>query len=151
MALELYKPEDATRSRGGLAVLIAGLLGYGIYSLYDFLAVGFWQRDLIGGALGDEFPLSPRVILAGVLFIALGVALYLLINNKKIVDFLIATEDEMTKVSWSPKHEVISSSVVVVATTVILGLYLWAVDTMLVFLKNNVPWEVFWDKVLGGA
>ena len=53
MALELYKPEDATRSRGGLAVLVAGLLGYGIYSLYDFLALGFWQRDLIGGALGD--------------------------------------------------------------------------------------------------
>lgn len=151
MALELYKPEEATRSRGMLAVLVAGMLGYGVYSLYDFLAIGFWQRDLIGGALGDEFPLSPRVILSGVLFVALGIATYVLVNHKKVVEFLIATEDEMTKVSWSPRHEVISSSVVVVATTVILGLYLWAVDSLLVFLKNSVPWDVFWNRVLGGA
>lgn len=151
MALELYKPEDATRSRGMLAVLIAGLLGYGIYSLYDFLAIGFWQKDLIGGVLGDEFPISPRVILSGALFVALGIGTYMLVNHHKVVDFLIATEDEMTKVSWSPRHEVISSSVVVVATTVILGLYLWGVDSLLVFLKNAVPWDVFWNRVLGGA
>ena len=55
MAVELYKPEEATRSRGLLAVLIASLLGYGIYSLYEWLQMDFWQMDLIGGALGDEF------------------------------------------------------------------------------------------------
>jgi preprotein translocase SecE subunit len=151
MALELYKPEDATRSRGLLAVMIAALLGYGIYSLYEFLAIGFWQKDLIGGVLGDEFPLSPRVILAGVLFVVLGIATYLVVNNQKIVDFLIETENEMLKVSWSPRHEVISSSVVVVATTVILGIYLWGVDSLLVWFKRGVPWEVLWDRLLGGA
>jgi len=78
MALELYKPEEATRSRGLSAVIMAALSGYGVFSLYEFLAFSFWQQDLIGGALGDEFPLSPRVLLALGLLVALGIAIYLI-------------------------------------------------------------------------
>ncbi|RMG16888.1 MAG: preprotein translocase subunit SecE [Planctomycetota bacterium] len=142
MALELYKPEEATRSRGLLAVLAGGLSLFGVLSLYDYLSVGFWDDDLVHGLLGDEFPLSPRVILAAVLILTCALVIYLLANNHKIVDFLIATEKELEKVSWPPKHEVISSSIAVCVTTVVLAAYLGLVDFGLVQFKDSV-----WPKL----
>jgi preprotein translocase subunit SecE len=144
MALELYKPDEATRWRGGLSVVTGGLLLYGIVALYDFLAVGFWVKDYSGGVLGDEFPLSPRLILCGILTIITALAIYMLANHKKIVEFLILTDKEMEKVSWPPKHEVISSSIAVCVTTVIMAIYLGVVDFGLVKFKETV-----WPKILG--
>lgn len=146
MALELYKPEEATRWRGGLSACLAAVLLYGIVSLFDFLAVGFWVDDLAGGVLGDEFPVSPRLLLCGVLTLVVAVAIYLLANNPKIVEFLILTDKEMQKVSWAPKHEVISSSIAVCVTTVILSVYLGVVDFGLVQFKDTV-----WPKILGAV
>src|SRR5687768_10232217 len=106
MALELYKPEEATRTRGLIAVLLAALLGYGLFSLHEYLgAWDFWKKDLIEQALGAEFPISPRVMLVSVLGIITAVGIYLLTNHPRVVDFLIDTEKEMQNVSWPPKHE----------------------------------------------
>lgn len=149
MALELYKQNEATRTRGLIAVLLALLLGYGLVQLHDFLAVGFWKDDLLGNLLGDDFPVSPRVIIVAVLAILAAVAIYVLCNHPRVVDFLIDTEKEMQNVSWAPRHEVISSSIVVVITVVVLAVYLGLVDYALVMAKDRVPWDQFWDKVLG--
>lgn len=151
MALELYKPEEATRIRGLVAVLLAGAMAYGVYSLHEFLAAGFWADDLTSGALGADFPLSPRVILCIALGIALSVGIYVLSNHPKVVDFLIDTEKEMTNVSWPPQHEVISSSLIVCVCVVIMAAYLGAVDYVLVLIKDQVPWDTLWDKIFGGA
>lgn len=149
MALELYKPEEATRSRGTIAVLLGALLGYGIFSLYEFLAVAFWQNDLTKGWLGDEFPISPRVILCTILMIVVAVGIYFLCNWPRVVDFLIDTEQELSKVSWAPRHEVISSSIVVVVTVAVLAVYLGLVDTGLSLFKEQIDWNAVYDRVLG--
>lgn len=150
MALELYKPEEATRTRGLIGVLLAGLLGYGLFHLHEFLAGwSFWKDDMASGALGAEFPISPRVLLVAVLGVLTALGIYLLVNHHRVVDFFIDTEKEMQNVSWAPKHEVISSSIVVVITVIILAGYLGLVDYALVMAKDNVPWESFWTKVLG--
>ena len=159
MALELYKPDEATKSRGGLALLLGSLLLYGVVSLYDYLAMDFWQDDLTKGAMGDEFPVSPRVILCVILMLVTAAGIYVASNHKKGVDFLISTEAEMQKVSWAPKHEVISSSIVVVVTLIILAIYLGLVDYGLVLFSDfstqvdgkPVPvWPRFWGWVFGG-
>ncbi|MEZ6188268.1 MAG: preprotein translocase subunit SecE [Planctomycetota bacterium] len=129
---------------------MAALLGYGVLSLYEFLAFDWWQKDLARGLLGDEFPFSPRVILAGVLFAVLGLGIYLVVNHTKVVDFLIDTEAELHKVSWAPKHEVVSSSIVVIVTTIVIGVYLFFVDYLLNGLRTWVPWDSFWNTVFGG-
>lgn len=147
MAVELYKPDQATKSRGGIAILIAALLGYGVVSLYDYLAMGFWQDDLTSGMLGDEFPISPRVVLCGILTVLCAIAIYVAYNNKKAVDFLISTEIEMTKVSWPTWHEVRDSSIVVCITVVILAVYLGLVDYGLALFTQQIPWDQFWTKV----
>ena len=43
-------------------------------------------------------------------------------------DFLIATEGEMKKVSWSSRKEIIGATKVVIAFTLILAFLLGAVD-----------------------
>lgn len=149
MALELYKPDEATKSRGGIAVLLGALLLYGVVSLYDYLAMDFWQDDLTKGMLGDEFPISPRVILCMVMMIAFAIGIYATVNHKKAVDFLIATENEMQKVSWPSKSEVISNSIVVIICTIILAIYLGGVDYLIVLFKNTPNWDSLWDKIFG--
>jgi len=57
-----------------------------------------------------------------------------LTNRAKSADFLIATEGEMKKVSWSSKKEVIGSTKVVVITTFVLAVILFAVDLVFAFL-----------------
>ena len=146
MALELYKPEEATRSRGGLAAVTGALVLYGVMSLFDWLEGGWWSEDLIGNLLGDEFPISPRVILAAGLVIVFAFIIYTLANHAKIVDFLIATEKEMEKVSWPPKHEVISSTIAVCVTVVVLAAYMGLVDLGLVQIKDEV-----WPRIEVGV
>ncbi len=144
MALELYKPEEATRSRGGIAVLCGAILLYGVFSLYEYLAGGFWQMDLTRGAMGDEFPIGPRDLLCGVLVVVCAIGIYALCNHRRVVDFLIDTEAEMQKVSWPPRNEVISSSIVVVLCVIILAVYLGVVDYGLVLVRDKVPWDRLW-------
>ena len=152
MALELYKPEEATRSRGGLAVCGGGLLLYGVLSFYEWL--GGWPRmeeDLSGGMLGDEFPLSVRVILASILLVVCAVGTYIAVNNQRAVEFLISTEGEMAKVSWPTKTEVFNNSVVVIICTVLIGIYLGLVDLGLASLKGLAFWDNMWGSIFGGG
>jgi preprotein translocase subunit SecE len=54
--------------------------------------------------------------------------MFWIVNRPKTADFLIATEGEMKKVSWSSRKEVIGSTKVVMITTFILAVLLLAVD-----------------------
>lgn len=152
MALELYKPEEATRSRGGIAVCVGALLLYGVLSLYEWLgSFEAMEKDFSGGMFGDEFPLNARVLIAAILLFACAISVYIAVNNQRAVEFLISTEAEMTKVSWPTKQEVFQNSFVVIVVTVLIGIYLGLVDLALAAFKNNIPWDTFWGNVFGGG
>jgi preprotein translocase subunit SecE len=59
-------------------------------------------------------------------FLAVGVFLYWLLNEHTVADFMIASEGELKKVSFSSKHEIAVSTfvviIVVILTAVMLGL-----------------------------
>ena len=63
-----------------------------------------------------------------------------MVNRAKSADFLIATEGEMKKVSWASRKEVIGSTKVVIVTTLIVAVILFAVDILfrIVFLRLGV-------------
>ena len=82
---------------------------------------------------------------AGLAFIA---GIYWLVNYPKFVDFLVETENEMKKVSWASRRQVLTESFVVVVTVLILGVYIFLVDSTLIFVKQ-LPWDGFWDRMLG--
>ncbi|HVY62383.1 MAG TPA: preprotein translocase subunit SecE [Planctomycetota bacterium] len=135
-AFEVYKPDQAVKSRWALGICTISLAAFGCYQL--FYSLGEWAHGHIYSGfrpLGEEFPISWALVLSIVLFIAGAVGTWWAVNHARLVDFLTETELEMTKVSWSSKREVVGSSIVVVATVIILGVWIAAVDVTL-----SLPW-----------
>ena len=67
--------------------------------------------------------LIPLALIVGCFFVLLRV-----VNSKRPADFMIATEGEMKKVSWSSKKEIVGSTKVVIVTLLIMGAILFFVD-----------------------
>ena len=52
-------------------------------------------------------------------------------------EFLIATEAEMNKVSWTPKRRLMQDTIVVLTTTLLMALFLLVVDLFWGWLLSN--------------
>jgi len=120
MAVRLYKPGQGRYVRlgtAGGAGLVALVIGYYAYTLLAaHVPEDFAYKVYVGYAV-------PALLFAG---LALLVAKYL--NDPRAADFLIATESEMKKVSWSSKAEVLGSTMVVIVTVIILAAFIFVMD-----------------------
>lgn len=116
---ELYKKGQGKYTRMGTLI---GVMGVGLIGAY-----------VLSNAL-TAFPLLANPLarfgVPTVLFIALGVLMVWIVNRPQTADFLIATEGEMKKVSWSSKKEIVGSTKVVIITTLILAAILLGVDVV---------------------
>ena len=61
---------------------------------------------------------------------------------KELREFLTEVRTELKKVTWPSKQEVQTTTIVVVATTIFFGFYLWGLDiafsrALAVVLKHN--------------
>jgi len=65
------------------------------------------------------------------LFAAAAFGIFRLVNHERFADFLIATESEMKKVSWSSRAELVGSTIVVIVTVLVMAMYIFGVDTVL--------------------
>jgi preprotein translocase SecE subunit len=171
VALTIYRAEEGTKVRGTLTFFIGSLLFYGIYSLYNWLAGGWWSQKIPGleDALGTEFSLDYRLLIVLPLLIGAVIGLYYLYNNKRWADFLVETEAEMKKVSWATRRQVVNESMVVVLTVLVLAIYIFSVDFGVVTVQRRVPnwilgpqpsatvvggtrpakWDDIWNKLFG--
>ena len=52
--------------------------------------------------------------------------------------FLIDVKNELYKVTWPGKQQVISSTIVVIIATLIVGVYLWLLDISMSFGISNI-------------
>ena len=66
-------------------------------------------------------------------FCAMAVAEFILLNRPSVVDFLVATESEMKKVSWPSRAELLGSTGVVIMTVLVLAAFIFLAD----FLFNG--------------
>ena len=127
---DLYKQGQGKNVRMG--TLLSGMLlaVVGAYWLSERLknVGGTWETYVRFGI--------PVLVLGGV-----GWLLFWLINKPRLADFMIATEGEMKKVSWSSRREIIGSTKVVIFATFAMATVLFVVDTV---------FQVFftWIKVL---
>lgn len=62
-----------------------------------------------------------------------------LVNWPTFADFLIATEAEMNKVSWTTRRRLVQDTMVVLVTVVLLTTFLFVVDIFWVTILNH-PW-----------
>jgi preprotein translocase SecE subunit len=119
-----------------LGILLVG--GTGVYTLmYQGVLPETWAVALpftqAAGApegthqtltLLAEAKYSTVILLIG---LTLWVA-YRAVNMPVFAEFLIATEAEMNKVSWSSRRSLVQDTIVVLATTVLMALFLLGVD-----------------------
>jgi len=74
------------------------------------------------------------------LFVALGLLIFWLVGRKvSIVDFMIAAEGEMKKVSWSSRREIAVSTFIVIVVVILVAMLLGVTD---------LSFQMFFDWLL---
>jgi len=123
MGLEFYKKGQGYYTRMCSAIAAGVIVVLGCYRFYDWLEI-----------LNGIERLSPTLktwLQAGIpalLFFLLAWLVLKLVNSPRCADFMIATEGEMKKVSWSSRKEIMSSTLVVIITVAVMALLLMFVD-----------------------
>ncbi len=96
---------------------------------------GWWLHDIFETV---DVGINPIYMSWGIggLFVALCCpAIYLLTaRHASTVDFLVATETEMKKVSWPTRREVSGSTLIVIFTSVLIALFCFLFDQAFFFL-----------------
>jgi preprotein translocase subunit SecE len=110
---DLYKPLQGRYARiyTGVGLLVVVVLG--VWRLYE--------------TVRDAAPATRFGIPAAVLAV-LTWATFRLVQYPPFVEFLIATEAEMNKVSWTSRDDLYRATSVVVATVFLMALFLFGVD-----------------------
>lgn len=119
MSWKFYKSGQGYYTRMGTAIAAVVIVSVGCWSLYKKLELiktdAEWTAWLQAG-------------IPAFLFVVLNWLVYKALNLPKFADFLIATEGEMKKVSWSSRKEVVASTGVVIVTVMLVGFLLMVVD-----------------------
>lgn len=137
---DVYKP-----SQGWYARLLTGL-GLGVVALAGIVRLAQTQLDT------ERFS-SPWVqygVPVGLVAL-FGWVILRLLHYPPFVDFLIATESEMNKVSWTTKDELKRATIVVLGTVVVLAMYLLVVDLVWQFLLKLIGVLQFQDTSAFGS
>jgi preprotein translocase subunit SecE len=120
----IYKRGQAANTRLGTAFGIFIVVAYGCYVLNQKLAPtgNIWLQALV--------PLG--------LCAAAGGLLAWLMNKPAVADFLIASEGEVKKVSWSTRKELTASTIVVIFVMLAIALLLAFVDFLFVWFFQKI-------------
>ncbi|MFO0800604.1 MAG: preprotein translocase subunit SecE [Gemmataceae bacterium] len=130
-------------------VTMIGILGVGLTGVYSLLYQGSlpdnWDVPLpfVHGEDGGPkmFRLLPDAKITVPLLIAVLTAwvAYRAVNMPAFAEFLIATEAEMNKVSWSSRKRLAADTVVVLVCTIFMALFLLFVDLFWGWLLSSGP------------
>jgi preprotein translocase subunit SecE len=112
-AFEIYKPAQGKRTRWATFGVGCGLA----------VITGYWLSSNLEG-----YPMVLQYVLPLAIVIGVSYLMFHIINRPTMADFLIATEGEMKKVSWSSRREIIGSTKVVIIATFALAVMLFVVD-----------------------
>jgi len=119
--MQIYKKGQGNTARAVMALAVVAIAIFGIVESWSIwmTSVPFYVAVLV--MLG--------VAVAGVYFSLVHV---------RASEFLIETQAELKKVAWPPKAEVKGSTLVVVFTIVVFGVFLFVVDWLLALLTNVI-------------
>ncbi len=143
-----YKRSQGQRVRRGTILGILILAATGIWTLINrdtLHAASEGWTVLLPFSDGRTVTLLPHlqftlpILLAA---FAMWVA-YRIVNFPPFADFLIATEAELNKVSWTTRRRLIQDTIVVLATMVLMTVFLFTVDVLWVKLMSSS-----WIRVL---
>jgi preprotein translocase subunit SecE len=121
--VDMYKPMQGWYARVYTAV------GLGVV-----VAAGAWK--ISESTL--EYPLLWRFGLPAAFAAILGWIVFRIVHFPPFAEFLIATEAEMNKVSWTSKDDLIRATTVVLTTVVLMAVFLFLVDTLWTFILRLI-------------
>ena len=111
----VYKPLQGRRARLWTAVGLGGTVVLGLYELAQTLD-------------GASFGTSVIYVVPAAVGLVFGWLIYRLLHFPPFVEFLIATEAEMNKVSWTSRDDLKRSTAVVLCTVAFMAVFLFGVD-----------------------
>lgn len=126
---DIYKPGQGRYTRLGTAMAAGILVIWGALYLHHKLQV-------VGNGTTTEYIQAGAalvVILGGGL-----VGYRVLSHNRRVSDFLIATEGEMKKVAWTSKQDLTGSTKVVILVVLLMALFLFTVDFGLMWFFTEI-------------
>ena len=142
MALQIYKSGQGRYVRVGTAigaVIVTLVLAYYTWLMLDRHLPGLPKAGQVPADIGllATYKMYVEYAIPAVLLAVLcGLTAYFL-NKAAVVDFLIATESEMKKVSWSSRAELFGSTTVVIVTVLLLALVIYIVDYVFIFVLTR--------------
>jgi preprotein translocase subunit SecE len=120
---DLYKPMQGWYARLYTAVGLGLIVAAGAYRIeYD----------------SREYSPLWRVGLPTAFVVVLGWLIFRIVHFPPFAEFLIATEAEMNKVSWTSKEDLIRATTVVLTTVILMALFLFLVDTLWTFILRLI-------------
>lgn len=143
-----FKASQGVRVRRGTVVGVLTLGGCGIYTLVTHRTFGFeqallppndwfWNVPFTEGPYKIFLMFKVHLIMPVLLTMVLLVFAWRLVNVPAFADFLIATEAEINKVSWTTRRRLIQDTIVVLVTVLLMTLFLFAVDILWVLILRN--------------
>jgi preprotein translocase SecE subunit len=140
--LRQYKPNQGVRVRRGTFLGLLMIIGFGIWTmvLHGTLGKGNWYVDLLNTDYALYLMFHVAYIGPVIILLALGWISWRVVNWPLFADFLIATEAELNKVSWTTRRRLIQDSVVVLVTVFLMAVFLFGVDIAWIRILSIDPW-----------
>jgi preprotein translocase subunit SecE len=120
---DLYKPMQGWYARVYTALGLGLIVFFGALRVFDACI---------------EYQPALRFGLPAIFLGALGWVVFRIVHFPPFAEFLIATEAEMNKVSWTSKDDLIRATTVVLATVVLMTVFLFMVDTLWTFILKLI-------------
>jgi len=120
---DLFKPMQGWYAR------VYTALGLGLIA-----AAGTWR--VFEGSL--EYSKLWNFGLSAAFAVVLGWMIFRIVHFPPFAEFLIATEAEMNKVSWTNKQDLIRATSVVLTTVMLMAVYLFVVDALWTYILRMI-------------
>jgi preprotein translocase subunit SecE len=119
----LFKPMQGWYSRLYTALGLGVIAAAGVYKVL--------------GAVEEETPLW-RFGIPAALAAVMGWIIFRIVHFPPFAEFLIATEAEMNKVSWTSKDDLYRATTVVLTTVLLMAVFLFVVDWLWLFILRHL-------------
>lgn len=119
---EIYKKGQGTTARWITALALGALALLGCNELEDIVS-GHTEATVFGS-------ISVSLLASVAAFIVAAFVIALVINNRRFVDYLVASETELRKVSWPTRVELKRQTLVVIVTLLLISAMLFVADVL---------------------
>jgi preprotein translocase SecE subunit len=141
-----FKYNQGQKVRRATLIALLVVIGFGIYNNMQTGAFGRadsfsadWEIPLPGAGMALVALYNTAYMMPLLLFAVLGWLAWRVVNYPPFADFLIATEAEMNKVSWTSRKRLIQDTIVVLVTVALLTVFLFVVDIVWIRVLSFEP------------